>query len=315
MTPSVTWLLPIKNGMPYLPETLASIEAQTCKDYTLLAWDNGSTDSTVEELKRWIPDRIPGRIVTDRPLGLGDSLAKMVLEAQTEFCARIDADDVNMPTRLAEQLKFLRKNPDISIVGSQVIVIDENGSAHGQYDNLPLNHDDIVHRMLHAFVMWHPTVLFRRDAIVEVGNYRDWKPMIEDYDLWMRLARSHKLANLDRCLVKYRSRAEGATLVALREGTIWNAIQRCFEENAPPLFGCSLGEAKRLRSKSEFFKLPLLIRIARHLCDTQGGRLHQRLFSESWLVAMGALVGRRDVATWLFLLSLSRLRRIRAIVT
>ena len=315
MTVAVTWLLPIKNGMPFLPETLASIEAQTCKDYTLLAWDNGSTDSTVEELKKWIPDRIPGRIVTDRPLGLGDSLAQMVLEAETQYCARIDADDVNMPTRLEEQLKFLRTNPDIAIVGSQVIVIDEDGAAHGQYDKLPLNHDDIVHRMLHAFVMWHPTVLFRRDAIVEVGNYRDWNPMIEDYDLWMRLARSHKLANLNLCLVKYRSRAEGATFVALREGTLRNAIQRCFEENAPPLFGCSPGEAKRLRSKSELFKLPLLIRIARHLCTTQGGRLDQRLFSESWLIAMSELVGRRDVATWLFLFGLSRLQIIRPKVT
>ena len=55
--PSVTWLLPVKNGMPYLPETLASIAAQTCGDYQVLAWDNGSTDTTIEELRSWIPSR------------------------------------------------------------------------------------------------------------------------------------------------------------------------------------------------------------------------------------------------------------------
>jgi glycosyltransferase involved in cell wall biosynthesis len=305
MTPAVTWLLPVKNGMPFLPETLASIEAQTCEDYTLLAWDNGSTDSTVEELKKWIPDRIPGKIVTDRPLGLGDSLAQMVLEAETEFCARIDADDVNMPTRLAEQLKFLRKNPNIAIVGSQVIRIDTAGVEHGQYESLPLEHDDIVHRMLYSFVLWHPTVLFRRKAVLVAGNYRNWNPLIEDYDLWMRLAQNHKLANLDRCLLKYRVRLDGATLAAEREGTLGMALQQCFEENSYGLFGCTPEEARRLRSRGSVFKLPVLVKIARHLCATQGGRLEQRLTSESWLRAMNRLVRRRDVVTRLCYLGLN----------
>ena len=87
MSLRVTWLLPIKDGMPFLPETLASIEAQTYQDWEVLAWDNGSTDGTIQELKRWIPSRLPGRVVTDCPLGLGLSLAQMVLRADTELCA------------------------------------------------------------------------------------------------------------------------------------------------------------------------------------------------------------------------------------
>ena len=290
MTPSVTWLLPVKNGMPYLPETLASIAAQTCKDYEVLAWDNGSSDGSVEELKAWIPSRLPGRVIDDRPEGLGASLAKMVVAAETEFCARIDADDVNLPTRLETQLAFLRDNPEIAAVGSQVIRIDETGREYGQHHALPLQHDDIVQRMLHAWVMWHPTVSFRRKSVLDVGNYRDWDPCIEDYDLWMRLAVRHKLANIDECLVKYRLLESGATLVAIKKGILGEAMRRCFVMNAPALFGCSEKDAARLRTGKLRPLDPVLIRIARHLCQTQGGTLEGRLRSESWKTAVKQLV-------------------------
>jgi glycosyltransferase involved in cell wall biosynthesis len=289
MPPSVTWLLPVKNGMPYLPKTLASIAAQTCDDYQVLAWDNGSTDATIEELNSWIPSRLPGRIVIDRPAGLGASLAMMVEASETEFCARIDADDVNVPSRLEMQLAFLRNNPEVAVVGSQVIRIDENGREFGQHHALPLRHDDMVQRMLHAWVMWHPTVLFRRQAVLDAGNYRNWDPLIEDYDLWMRLAVSHKLANLDECLVKYRVMETGATFVALRRGTLQKAIQKCFVMNAPRLFGCSEAEAARLRTDRTKAIIPVLMRIARHLCRTQGGKLEDRLRSESWKTAVNEL--------------------------
>lgn len=282
MPASVTWLLPVKNGMPYLPETLVSIAAQTCSDYQVLAWDNGSTDGSIEELRSWIPSRLPGQVVVDRPAGLGASLAMMVEASETEFCARIDADDVNVPSRLEIQLAFLRNNPEVAAVGSQVIMIDEMGREHGQYHVLPLKHGDIVQRMLHAWVMWHPTVLFRRQAVLQVGNYRNWDPLIEDYDLWMRLAVKHKLANIDACLVRYRVMDTGATFLAIRKGLLEKAIQKCFVMNAPHLFGCSEAEAVRLRTDRTPAITPLLMRIARYLCQTQGGKLEDRLRSESW---------------------------------
>ena len=282
MLPSVTWLLPVKNGMPFLPETLASIEAQTCKDFQVLAWDNGSTDGTIDQLKSWIPSRLPGRVVDDHPAGLGDSLAQMVSIVDTEFCARIDADDINLSHRLDTQLSFLKKNPEVAVVGSQVIRIDESGQEHEQYFSLPEKHDDILHRMLHAWAMWHPTVLFRRKAILAAGNYRNWDPCIEDYDLWMRVALSYKLANLEECLVKYRVRSTSATTLAIKRGTLAEAIQECFVMNAPSLFGCSEAEAKILRTNQTRAMAPVLLRIARHLCQTQGGKLEDRLRSESW---------------------------------
>jgi glycosyltransferase involved in cell wall biosynthesis len=302
MSAAVTWLLPVKNGMPYLVDTLASIARQTCRESQVFVWDNGSTDGSVDEIKRWIPSRLPGIIVTDRPLGLGACLAEMVASTSSEFCARIDADDINFPIRLETQLTYLRDHPEISIVGSQAIEIDESGHAFGRRHSMPLSHDDILHGMLHRAVMYHPTVMFRRQAVLEVGNYRNWDPLIEDYDLWMRLAVKHKLANLDCRLVEYRVHQGGATIQANKKGTLGTASLKCFSMNAPDLFGCSAKEAVILRNGESRFVLPVLVRIARYLCKTQGGSLWTRLSTESWKDAVRKLVNRYDLTTQLFLL-------------
>src|SRR6185437_3718216 len=96
-TPPVTWLLPVRNAMPYLTATLQSIADQTYRNQKIIAWDNGSNDGTAEELHRWIPAMIPGLVISDQPMRLGPSLARMVEMADTELCARMDGDDLNVP--------------------------------------------------------------------------------------------------------------------------------------------------------------------------------------------------------------------------
>src|SRR5437870_1083178 len=123
----ITWLLPVKNGMPFLTETLHSIAAQTYQNFEVIAWDNGSTDGSVAELEGWIPGRLPGRVITGNPLRLGASLAAMVEMAETELLARIDADDVNDPARLAKQAAFMAEHPAVGAVGSDIAFIDEQG--------------------------------------------------------------------------------------------------------------------------------------------------------------------------------------------
>ncbi|HEY1215289.1 MAG TPA: glycosyltransferase, partial [Bryobacteraceae bacterium] len=123
--PPVTWLLPVRNAMPYLAGTLRSIATQTYRQHKVIAWDNGSSDETVEELKRWIPAQIPGTVVTNCPLRLGPSLAAMVEMADTELCARMDGDDLNVPDRLERQVAFLQEHPEVGILGGQLELIDE----------------------------------------------------------------------------------------------------------------------------------------------------------------------------------------------
>jgi len=237
MSARVTWLLPVRNGMPYLPETLASIEAQTYRQWEVLAWDNGSTDGTLEELQRWIPGRLPGRVVRDRPMGLGASLAAMVEEARTEYCARIDADDVNLPRRLERQVAALDANPRLAVVGSQVVNIDENGEIRWFQWRRPVTHEDLVLFFVRGSPIPHPSALLRREAVLGVGNYRDVKP-VEDYDLWMRLAKRYELGVLDEVLLRYRIHDQSVSQSAKAAGTLQAPTLACFLEHAGDLFGC-----------------------------------------------------------------------------
>jgi|GEM_PF-541928 len=302
----VTWLIPVLNGMPYLPETLASIEAQTYKNWEVLIWDNGSTDGTLEELEKWIPNRLPGKIFTGEPHGVGGSLKRLVEECKTEFCARIDADDINLPERLEQQVKFLIAHPDVAVVGSQMYYIDEKGDLGESLYNVPLQHNDIVHTMLSSNCIAHPSIMFRRSAILEIGNYKEL-PNVEDYDLWLRVATCFKIANLDKSLVKYRRHDKSATQLAIREKRIRKLEDDCFCKNAPALFGITESEAILLRERSHPFAILLLLKIAKHLKESKNNTSLNSCFSyDTFLQASKQHIAPKDVLSRVILPVLTR---------
>ena len=308
MSKQVTWLLPVKNGMPYLPETLASIEAQTYCNWEVLAWDNGSTDRTVEELHKWIPSRLPGRVIAGQPLSLGNSLAEMVKQCETEFCARIDADDVNVPERLEQQVAFLLAHPEVAVVGSQVNRLDKHGVNHGPYTPWPVHHHDIVFFMLASNGIAHPTVSFRRSAVLQVGNYRDLLGGAEDYDLWLRVAIDHKLANFPAPLLHYRVHDKSCTQIAYSrkesKDRLADQWDECVCKIAPLLYGCLESETRLLRKRRHPCAIRLLYQIAQHLQHSQNCKLVDILKSEFFFIAARRLVSLRDVISLLALLAL-----------
>ncbi len=312
MNPKVTWILSVKDGMPYLTETLASIEAQTYPHWEVCAWVNGSSDGTLEELQRWIPSRLPGRIVADRPTTYGEAVGTMIREAQTELCALIHADDVNAPERLERQVAFIEAHSEVALVGSRYDVIDGEsrpasggGPGHGY-----THHDDIVHMMMMESPLGCPTVLFRRSAVLEAGNHRH-VPFVEDYDLWMRLAVRHKLANLNEFLLHYRVHPKSATTLATAANLVVPAADRMFAKNALPLYGLSEPEALRLREQRHPFALLPLYRIARHLSRTQGRSAISRYFSASFVQGSRGLVKPTDLFSRTLLTALAYRRRPR----
>lgn len=310
MKKKVTWLIPIQNGMPYLQEMLASIESQTYKNWQVLAYNDGSTDGTLEELRKWIPSRLPGQIFSSKSIGVGRALAQMVDHCETEFCARIDADDINRPDRLEKQMSFFDRNPDISVLGSQMYCIDRKGTKLKYLYSVPTSHSDILHLLLFKNSMAHPSVVFRRSAVLSVGNYAHFSN-VEDYDLWLRLSLYYKFANISEPLVYYRVHDKSVSQIAHAQNMISDRLNERFYEHAPLLFGCSRNEAVQLREHHHPLSIKVLLKIASHLQDSQvkgenlqSGGFRKRLRSASFVEAGRQLTSPTDIVSHLYLAAL-----------
>jgi glycosyltransferase involved in cell wall biosynthesis len=228
--PEVTWLLSTKNSMPFLRQTLESISVQTYPYYKVLVWDDCSNDGTLEELQRWIPGRLPGIIHFGQSRRLGPSLAFLVEQADTELCARIDGDDINLAHRLRQQVEFLSQHPEVGVVGGQIQIIDQQGTV---CDTWHYPTDDATIRWCSRWEprLCHPAVLFRRSLVLAAGNYRDVKA--EDADLWQRLSHLTEFRNLPELLIQYR-RTENSATGAIQDYLPMNRAQA--RQNASILF-------------------------------------------------------------------------------
>ena len=297
--PNVTWLLPIKNGMPYLAEALASIEAQSYLNFEVMAWDNGSEDESVEELRRWIPARLPGTVVTGESLPLGECLASMVERCETEFCARFDADDINLPDRLERQVAHLLCHQDVGVLGGQRHQIDEVGRPL-PVGLLPLGHEEIISYLPVTNPIVHPSVMFRRSVVLRAGNYRKVGPSevnIEDYDLWYRVALVSKLENLSIPLIYHRAHDRSTTVMASRKNLIRPAMADCYYQYARQLYGNTAAEARLLQRRSHPCIFLSMLRMAWFRARRSGKGTLSTLFSEPFLTIGHDLVPRWDLGS------------------
>jgi hypothetical protein len=165
----------------------------------------------VEELRRWIPQWIPGIVVAGAPMRLGPSLAAMVHMADTELCARMDGDDINIPDRLMRQVTFMQEHKSVGVLGGQLDLIDEEGRKIPSEDWSYATDDASVRWLLRwRNQLAHNAVMFRRSIVLAAGNYRDNQPF-EDLDLWQRASYLTEMCNLPEVLVHYRRMTSSST--------------------------------------------------------------------------------------------------------
>lgn len=203
-SPEISVVMPVYNSEIYLSAAIDSILSQTCDNFELLIFDDGSTDDSWKIIRQYA--QLDKRIVpfrADTNSGYVVHLNDGVLRANGDFIARMDSDDIALPDRLALQLEFLRNNPHVGVVGTSSIQIDENGHEV----RLSLRNDTSEALLWQSFFtnpLAHPTVMFRKSIVVRAGLYDPRKIPSEDYDLWARVLRISMLANLKTPLLKYR---------------------------------------------------------------------------------------------------------------
>jgi glycosyltransferase involved in cell wall biosynthesis len=204
-TPKVSVIIPVYNAGRYLESAIASVLAQTFRDFEIVAVNDGSTDNSAEVLD-FIASRDPRLRVISRPnTGIVGALNDALAAARGEFVARMDADDLCLPERFSRQVEYLEGHPDCVCVGSAFLYIDEAGCPIKECSR-PSDHDEIEKALLlgNGGIIIHPSAMFRRDAVENVGCYREMAQWVEDLDLYLRLARVGRLANQPEVLFHYR---------------------------------------------------------------------------------------------------------------
>lgn len=209
--PLISVVIPALNAAPTLGETLQSLAQQSLRDFEVVLVDDGSTDGTAELAARFEGQVPLRRIAHDSPQGVARSLNDGLAAGDSEFVARLDADDLAHPERLRLQLEFLRAHADVQVCGTQLVVFDhERGLQH------PLgllSHPTADAAIRTAFIqrcaIAHPSVMARRGLFGWVGGYDPAFDFAEDYELWCRASLAGAtFANLELPLTYYRKHAK-----------------------------------------------------------------------------------------------------------
>jgi glycosyltransferase involved in cell wall biosynthesis len=207
--------MPVYDPHPvHFRKAVDSILRQSLPDFELLIIEDPSPRPAADLLKDLNDPRI--RHLERRAKGtLVDSLNAGLAEARAAWVARADADDICEPDRLQKQLAYSREHPEVDVLGSQLVIIDDQDEPAG-YRAYPQEHDAIVRGMTRFNALAHPSVVFRKERVLAAGGYRPF--FNEDYELWSRLARQQaRFANHPDALVRYRLIPAGVRSAKVRD--------------------------------------------------------------------------------------------------
>jgi len=192
----------VYNGEAFLIDSINSILNQSFTDFEFIIIDDGSTDKTNEIINSFNDKRI--RLTTQKNKGLSASLYHGVNICQGKYIARMDADDIALPERLKSQIEFFHSKSNCVGIGSNAILIDEEGKEVGKTHLNFSNFIDLNYlRVSNPFI--HSTMFLDKNAVLQVGNYNNQiRHFSEDDLLWVDLCRTGKMYILTDLLIKYR---------------------------------------------------------------------------------------------------------------
>jgi cellulose synthase/poly-beta-1,6-N-acetylglucosamine synthase-like glycosyltransferase len=207
--PAISIVMPFRDAAATLPACLASIARQRRGDYELLAIDDGSADESAALVAR--AARADARVQLLQPgrVGLVAALNLGLAQARAPLLARMDADDLMHPDRLALQAAHMQEHPAIGLLGTRVALFPRRLVRDGyreyvRWQNSCLSPAEIANNIYVESPFAHPSVMLRRADLAALGGYADG-PFPEDYDLWLRMHQAGlAMARLPRVLLAWR---------------------------------------------------------------------------------------------------------------
>lgn len=202
--PRITILMAIYNCAPTLAEAIDSLYAQTYNNFKLVLCDDGSTDDTYKIAKEYA-DRYSNIVLlkNKKNLKLAASLNRCLEYADTEYIARMDGDDISLPTRFEKEIEFLDNNPEYALVSTPMIYFDETGDwGEGKANPTP-GLDSFKKGAPHT----HAPCMIRTEVMKKIDGYTV-SPLLnrgQDYYLWYKIYKAGYIGyNLQEPLYKMR---------------------------------------------------------------------------------------------------------------
>ena len=233
--PQISVIMSVYNGERYLRQAIESVLNQTLPDFEFVIVNDASTDSSLQIMQSYDDGRI--RIINNETnIGLTRSLNIAIEQARGELIARQDADDISLPNRLEEQLRFFEQHPETVLLGTGIYIIDEDGKRRGKR----ILKDYPGRNEFQGNWFSHGSAMFRRDIVRGLGGYNELFKYSQDYELWLRIAKKHleQIRGLPQVLYMLRFHDENLQFTNRTEGVLYRllALRMSHEELDKELF-------------------------------------------------------------------------------
>jgi glycosyltransferase involved in cell wall biosynthesis len=216
--PLVSVIMPVYNAGNFLMEAIESILNQTYQNFEFIIVDDASTDNSFNVINYYAKiDKRIKPLRNKKNLGIAKTINKALSHVKGQFIARMDADDIAMPNRLEKQVEFLINNPEIGVLGSQMFEINEKNIITN-VRKVPLTNKNIKKNLFITQTIQNPTLMVNKKNIPEgILTYDPKFSPVDDLDVFFKLARYTKFANLPNYLIFYRKHKSNSSLKNIRK--------------------------------------------------------------------------------------------------
>ena len=202
--PLVSVVMPVFNGDRFIDKAIQSILDQTLKNFEFIIINDASTDKSLQIINKYKRKDKRIKLINNRKnIHMSRSINLGISKATSGLIARMDQDDIAFSNRLEVEYNFMRSHPNITIIGSNIITIDEFDRVIGKR-TYQTKSDSLKRTMLRYSPFAHPTVMMRKKVFDELGGFDPQMVPCEDTEFWFRVGSKYEFASIPRFLLKYR---------------------------------------------------------------------------------------------------------------
>lgn len=200
VSPKISVITPSFNQAGFIEQTIRSVQNQDYPNFEHIIIDGGSTDGTIEILKKYSHLKW----ISEKDKGQSDALNKGFKKATGDIIAWVNSDDWYEPGTFYSAVRFFQENPDKNIVMGNCNLVDENGNIFDRVINYERGFEELKNYKVSRSIPTQPAILFRKKLLAESGLLDISLKYVMDYDLWMRLAKKNRFFHINKTFANYR---------------------------------------------------------------------------------------------------------------